>query len=61
MVGTILKNIGCNVKIIDGAIDPNYQKHTLSLLGSYDMVGFSVMTSQVPMAYELSASIKKWP
>lgn len=58
VIGTILKNHGVSVTVIDGALDPDYQERCLAACGKELFIGFSVMTSQVPMALELSEKIK---
>lgn len=60
IVGTVLKASGFDVKVIDGALFEDYAARTLAAIsGETVMVGFSVMTSQVPMALKLSGLIKK--
>lgn len=58
--GTILKQKGISTTVIDGAVRSDYEH---SVLNSIDrdtvFVGFSVMTSQVPLALRLSRKIKQ--
>jgi radical SAM superfamily enzyme YgiQ (UPF0313 family) len=59
VVGTILKSQGLKVQIIDGTVRSDYIRRTLdSIDKSTVMIGFSVMTSQVPLALKLSELIK---
>ncbi len=59
VIGTILKSQGLKVQIIDGTVKSDYVKRTLdSIENSTVMIGFSVMTSQVPLAFDLSKLIK---
>ncbi len=59
VIGTILKNQGLTVQVVDGAVKSDYVRCTLdSIDKSTVMIGFSVMTSQVPLAFELSKLIK---
>ena len=60
VVGTILKNQGMNVKVIDGALKSDYIKKVFEFINKdAAFVGFSVMTSQVSMAFNLSKLIKE--
>lgn len=59
LIGTILKKQGLNVKIIDGTTKKDYEQKTIEAINDDTiMVGFSVMTSQVPLALNLSKIIK---
>lgn len=59
VIGTILKSRGLTVQVIDGTVKSDYARKTLdSIDKSTVMIGFSVMTSQVPLALELSELIK---
>jgi radical SAM superfamily enzyme YgiQ (UPF0313 family) len=59
VIGTILKRQGLAVQIIDGTVKSNYIERTLdSIEDDTVMIGFSVMTSQVPLAFDLSRLIK---
>lgn len=59
LIGTILCQHGMKVKVIDGALHKNYQEIVLAAIDDdVAMVGFSVMTSQVSMAFGLSRAIK---
>jgi len=59
-VGTILKGLDIDVRLVDGAIRSDYAEEALGLIGDdVLMVGFSVMTSQVPMALYMSRLIKE--
>ena len=60
VIGTILKSQGLAVQVIDGTVKSDYIKRTLdSVNNGVVMVGFSVMTSQVPLAFDLSKLIKQ--
>ena len=60
VIGTILKNKGFSVSIIDGALDPGYEETVLGKISSETaFVGFSAMTSQIVMGYELAKKIKE--
>lgn len=60
VIGTVLKNRGIKVKVIDGALRNNYIQETLeSIDKDTSFIGFSVMTSQVTMAFKLSKIIKE--
>ena len=63
VVGTILKSHGLTVQVIDGTVKSDYIKKTLNSIDKDTvMIGFSVMTSQVPLAFNLSKLIKaKYP
>lgn len=59
VIGTIMKSQGLTVKVIDGTVKSDYIRRTLdSIDKSTVMIGFSVMTSQVPLALKLSELIK---
>ena len=59
VIGTILRSQGFAVQVIDGTVKNDYIKRTMdSVDNGVVMVGFSVMTSQVPLALDLSKSIK---
>lgn len=59
IIGTILKNQGLKVIIVDGTIIPDFREKTLGYIDDNTIfIGFSVMTSQVPMALDMSESIK---
>lgn len=59
IVGTIFKSNGYRVRLIDGAVYSDYEERVLSAVdGDTLMLGFSVMTSQVPMALRLSRQLK---
>ncbi|MFH1846062.1 MAG: radical SAM protein [Candidatus Omnitrophota bacterium] len=60
IIGTILKKRGINVRLIDGAVDPFYEKTVLGNVSDETVfVGFSTMTSQLMMAYKLAKKIKE--
>ncbi|MFH1878919.1 MAG: radical SAM protein [Candidatus Omnitrophota bacterium] len=60
LIGTILKKNGYDVRLIDGAVDPDYREKALGgISGDTAFVGFSTMTSQVIMAYGLAKKIKE--
>lgn len=60
VIGTILKKKGYPVVLIDGALEPNYEEIVLNRLSEDTaFVGFSTMTSQIVMAYELAKKIKE--
>ena len=60
VIGTILKSQGLAVQVIDGTVKSEYIKRTLDFVNNgVVMVGFSVMTSQVPLAFDLSKLIKE--
>lgn len=63
VIGTILKSQGLTVQVIDGTVKSDYIRRTLdSIDKSTVMIGFSVMTSQVPLAFNLSKLAKaKYP
>ncbi len=60
LIGTILRNAGYRVTLIDGSIDRDYQELFAVALRSepHLFVGFSVMSSQVGIAYEMSLQAK---
>lgn len=59
VIGTILKSQGIAVQVIDGTVKSDYIERTLdSIENGTVMIGFSVMTSQVPLAFDLSKLIK---
>ncbi len=59
VVGTILRRLSYEVKVIDMAYDENYKELLIeSLKEDVAFVGCSVMTSQVPAALEISKMIK---
>ena len=59
VIGTILKSQGLTVQVIDGTVKNDYINRTLdSIDNGVVLVGFSVMTSQVPLAFDLSKLIK---
>lgn len=59
LIGTIFKSKGVTVQVIDGAVRKDYQKIVLESIDKDTvMIGFSVMTSQVTMALDLSELIK---
>jgi radical SAM superfamily enzyme YgiQ (UPF0313 family) len=60
-LGTVLRQKGYRVRIIDGAQDENYLINAKKEIthGKFNFIGISVMTAQVPGALELSRSIKK--
>jgi len=59
VVGTILKNRGFKVQVIDGTIYVDYKERVLNAIdNSTILIGFSVMTSQVSMALKLSKVIR---
>lgn len=62
LIATILARAGYQVKLIDGAIDPLYRQRFQDILveDAPLFVGFSVMTSQVAIAYEMTKQVKKW-
>ena len=61
LVGTLLKKAGYEVKLLDGALDPDYYDKYIETLKSRKpkLIGFSVMTSQVSLAYEMSKKAKE--
>jgi anaerobic magnesium-protoporphyrin IX monomethyl ester cyclase len=61
LVGTLLKKAGYSVRLLDGALDANYYDEYLEILQNWQLnfIGFSVMTSQVSWAYEMSKQAKK--
>jgi radical SAM superfamily enzyme YgiQ (UPF0313 family) len=61
LVGTLLKQAGFDVTLLDGAIDPRYEARYREALADPNlcMVGFSVMSSQVGDACRLSADAKQ--
>ncbi|MDP8230782.1 MAG: radical SAM protein [Candidatus Gorgyraea atricola] len=63
VIGAILKKRKFSVKIVDGALIQEYEKRVLESISERTMfVGFSAMTSQIVMGYELAKKIKeKWP
>ncbi|MFP3869145.1 MAG: B12-binding domain-containing radical SAM protein [Desulfobacteraceae bacterium] len=60
LIGTVLKNAGYEVKLIDGSLDADYQDDFFDILKDRTpkVIGFSVMTSQVTRAYELTQKAK---
>jgi anaerobic magnesium-protoporphyrin IX monomethyl ester cyclase len=59
LVGTLFKGRGYEIRVIDGATHPDYPARVLSAVSNDTaMIGFSVMTSQVPMALGLSRRLK---
>ena len=59
LIGTIFKKQGLNVKIIDGTTKKDYEQQTIEAINDDTiMIGFSVMTSQAPLALNLSKIIK---
>ena len=61
LIGTVLKNAGYEVKLIDGSLDADYQDDFFNILKDRrpKVIGFSVMTSQVTRAYELTQKAKE--
>ncbi|MCK9376412.1 MAG: B12-binding domain-containing radical SAM protein [Syntrophobacterales bacterium] len=64
LLGTILRQAGYEVAIIDGAFHENYldilQKELLTDHRSPVFIGMTVMTTQIPMALEAARAIKTW-
>lgn len=59
VAGTLLKESGLDVRLIDGAVHSDYADKTLAALDKDTlMLGLSVMTNQVPMALELCRRVK---
>ncbi len=60
-IGTVLRQKGYQMRIIDGAQDENYILNIKNEITSsgFSFIGISVMTAQIPMALELSRAIKK--
>lgn len=59
LIGTVMKNKGLEVRVIDGALYADYGKVALNTIDrDTALIGFSVMTSQVPAALKLSKLIK---
>jgi anaerobic magnesium-protoporphyrin IX monomethyl ester cyclase len=60
LVGTILRNAGYVVNIINGPTDPLYrQKYTESISkGCFLFIGFSVMSSQIGISYTMAKEAK---
>jgi anaerobic magnesium-protoporphyrin IX monomethyl ester cyclase len=61
LVGTLLKKAGYPVRLLDGALDANFYAEYLEALKNRQskFIGFSVMTSQVTLAYEMSRKAKE--
>lgn len=59
IIGTILKNSGFLVFIVDCTLDPAYEESVLAKISDRTaFVGFSTMTSQMIMGYALAKKIK---
>ncbi|MBF0483590.1 MAG: B12-binding domain-containing radical SAM protein [Candidatus Omnitrophica bacterium] len=59
IIGSIYKEKGFEVQLIDGALDKDYEERVLkSLSNGVLFVGFSLMTSQLRMAHVLANKIK---
>lgn len=59
LIGSLLKKRGYQVVIIDAAVDEQYQDKVLRRISDKTLfIGFSVMTSQIMMAYKLAQMIK---
>lgn len=60
LIATVLKKNGISVSIVDGVINPDYEKIVLERISNNTaFVGFSTMTSQVIMACNLAKKIKQ--
>lgn len=60
VIGSLLKKKGFSVSLIDGALDPKYEQIVLEKVSDRTaFVGFSTMTPQITMAYELAKKIKE--
>ncbi|NQS88792.1 cobalamin B12-binding domain-containing protein [Patescibacteria group bacterium] len=59
LIGTILKNNGFSVHLVDGALDRDYEQKVLEKISDKtSFVGISAMTSQIVRAYRLANKIK---
>jgi anaerobic magnesium-protoporphyrin IX monomethyl ester cyclase len=60
LVGTLLKQAGYEVKLLDGALYHDFYSEYIEILKTRrpKFIGFSVMTSQVGLAYEMSKKAK---
>lgn len=59
VIGTILRSQGLAVQVIDGTVKSDYIERTLASIDNNTvMIGFSVMTSQASLAFDLSKLIK---
>lgn len=61
LIGTALKEVGYAVKVIDGSLDADYYDNFIKILRNQKpkLIGFSVMTSQVSRAYEMTKKAKE--
>jgi anaerobic magnesium-protoporphyrin IX monomethyl ester cyclase len=60
LIGTILRKAGYLVKLIDGSLDPDFYDNFITTIKNQKpkCIGFSVMTSQVARAYEMTTRAK---
>jgi len=60
LIGTILRKAGYLVKLIDGSLDPEFYDDYITTIKYQKpkFIGFSVMTSQVSRAYEMTTKAK---
>lgn len=61
LIGTVLQEAGYAVKLIDGSLSADYYDDFVDILRNQKpkVIGFSVMTSQVTRAYEMSQKAKE--
>jgi anaerobic magnesium-protoporphyrin IX monomethyl ester cyclase len=61
LTGTMLKEAGYPVNVIDGSLNPDYYDDFVDFLRNQKpkVIGFSVMTSQVTRAYEMTRKAKE--
>lgn len=61
LIGTVLKKAGYEVKLIDGSLKADYYDDFCNFLKNRKpkVIGFSVMTSQVTRAYEMTQKAKE--
>lgn len=60
VIGSLLRKKGFPVTLIDGAVDPEYEKKVLEKITEDTLfIGFSAMTSQIGMAVKLAKKIKE--
>ncbi len=60
-IASVAREDGHNVRLLDLAAIPNYQKITLDEAKSrdYDLIGFTATSPQFPFAYELAKDLRK--
>lgn len=59
-IGNYLKRRGYSVKIINTRAEENYMEQILKEIETVKIVGFSVMTAQIPHALSISKELKKF-